>query len=125
VTEGTKTTKRTQETKKTESGGRCKALSSLKSFESPKKGRSVGGFIPAHGGYEDLLSYQKALVVYQATVHFCGRFVEKHSRTRDQMIQAARSGKQNIVEGSQVSGTSKETELKLTSTARGSLARVA
>ena len=69
------------------------------------------GFIPAHGGFKDLLAYQKSVIVYDATVHFCDRFIAKHGdRTRDQMIQAARSGKQNIVEGSQASGTSKETE---------------
>src|ERR1043166_3638458 len=78
------------------------------------------GFIPPHGGYQKLLSYQKALVVYQATLHFCDRFIDKKSRTHDQMVQAARSGKQNILEGSQASGTSKETEIKLTQVARAS-----
>jgi four helix bundle suffix protein len=78
-------------------------------------------FIPPHGGYEDLLSFQKARIVYDATVRFCQRFVDKRSRTTDQMIQAARSGKQNILEGSQASGTSKETEVKLTNVARASL----
>lgn len=63
------------------------------------------GFIPPHGGYKRLLSYQKAQIVYDATVHFCERFVSKRSRTHDQMIQAARSGKQNIVEGSMAAGT--------------------
>ena len=80
-----------------------------------------GGFIPAHGGYQKLLSYQKAEIVYDATVHFCDRFVDRRSRTHDQMVQAARSGKQNIVEGSMASGTSKETEIKLTNVARASL----
>jgi four helix bundle suffix protein len=79
------------------------------------------GFIPPHGGYEDLLSFQKARIIYDATVKFCDRFVDKRSRTTDQMIQAARSGKQNILEASQASGTSKETELKLTNVARASL----
>ena len=79
------------------------------------------GFIPPHGGYADLLSYQKAEIVYDATVHFCDRFLDRFDRTRDQMIQAARSGKQNIVEGSMASGTSKETEVKLTNVARASL----
>ncbi len=79
------------------------------------------GFIPAHGGYEQLLSFQKARIVYDGTVHFCDRFVDKRSRTHDQMVQAARSGKQNILEGSQASGTSKETEIKLTNVARASL----
>ncbi|MCC7377347.1 MAG: four helix bundle protein [Verrucomicrobiales bacterium] len=80
-----------------------------------------GGFIPAHGGYQDLLSFQKARIVYDGTVHFCERHVDRRSRTHDQMIQAARSGKQNILEGSQASGTSKETEIKLTNVARASL----
>ena len=80
-----------------------------------------GGFIPAHGGYQKLLSYQKAEIVYDATVYFCERFIDRRSRTHDQMVQAARSGKQNIVEGSMASGTSKETEIKLTNVARASL----
>ncbi len=79
------------------------------------------GFIPPHGGYEQLLSFQKARIVYDGTVRFCDRFVDKRSRTHDQMVQAARSGKQNILEGSQASGTSKETEIKLTNVARASL----
>ena len=62
-------------------------------------------FIPPHGGYENLLSFQKARIVYDATVRFCQRFLEKRDRTIDQMVQAARSGKQNILEGSQASGT--------------------
>lgn len=78
-------------------------------------------FIPPHGGYANLLSYRKAEIVYDATVHFCDRFFDKRDRTHGQMVQAARSGKQNIVEGSQASGTSKETELKLTNIARASL----
>jgi four helix bundle suffix protein len=79
------------------------------------------GFIPPHGGYQNLLSYQKSEIVYDATVYFCDRFLERRDRTRDQMVQAARSGKQNIIEGSQASGTSKETEIKLTNVARASL----
>jgi four helix bundle suffix protein len=79
------------------------------------------GFIPVHGGYKKLLSYQKAEIVYDATVRFCDRFIDKRSRTHDQMIQAARSGKQNIIEGSLASATSKETEIKLTNVARASL----
>ncbi len=79
------------------------------------------GFIPPHGGYKDLLSYQKAEAVYDATVYFCERFIDRRSRTRDQMVQAARSGKQNIIEGSMASATSKETEIKLTNVARASL----
>lgn len=79
------------------------------------------GFIPPHGGYQKLLSYQKAQIVYDATVYFCDRFIGRRSRTYDQMVQAARSGKQNIIEGSMASGTSKETEIKLTNVARASL----
>ena len=79
------------------------------------------GFIPPHGGYRNLLSYQKAEIVYDATVHFCDRFIDKRSRTHDQMVQAARSGKQNIIEGSMAAATSKETEIKLTNVARASL----
>jgi four helix bundle protein len=78
-------------------------------------------FIPAHGGYEKLLSFQKARIVYDGTVKFCDRFLKKSDRTFDQMVQAARSGKQNILEGSQASGTSKETEIKLVNVARASL----
>jgi len=79
------------------------------------------GFIPPHGGYAKLLSFRKAEIVFDATAYFCKRFLDKHNRTHDQMTQAARSGKQNIVEGSQASGTSKEAEIKLTNVARASL----
>ena len=79
------------------------------------------GFIPPHGGYEKLFGYSKSQIIYDATVRFCDRFINIKSRTHDQMVQAARSGNKNIAEGSQVSGTSKESELKLTNVARGSL----
>lgn len=77
--------------------------------------------IPKHGGYRKLRSFQTAQLVYDATVIFCERFIEKRSRTHDQMIQAARSGVQNIAEGSMASATSKKTKLKLTGVARASL----
>ena len=77
--------------------------------------------IPPHGGYRKLKSFQVAQLAYDLTVRFCDRYVSPRSRTRDQMVQAARSGVQNIAEGSQASGTSKKTELKLTSVARASL----
>src|SRR3990170_2184988 len=77
--------------------------------------------IPKHGGYRKLKSFQVAQLVYDVTVRFCDRYVERRSRTHDQMVQAARSGVQNIAEGSQASGTSKKTELKLTNVARASL----
>jgi four helix bundle protein len=79
------------------------------------------GFIPPHGNYRELLSYQKAEVVYDLTHRFCQRFLTRGDRTIDQMIQAARSGKQNISEAAKASGTSKETEIKLTNVARASL----
>jgi four helix bundle suffix protein len=79
------------------------------------------GFIPTHGSYRKLLSYQKAEIVYDFTYRFCQRFLSRQDRTNDQIIQAARSGKQNIVEGSKASGTSKETEIKLFGVARASL----
>jgi four helix bundle suffix protein len=77
--------------------------------------------IPLHGGYRKLKSFQVAQLVYDVTVRFCDRYIERRSRTHDQMVQAARSGVQNIAEGSQASGTSKKTELKLTNVARASL----
>jgi four helix bundle suffix protein len=79
------------------------------------------GFIPPHGNYRELLSYRKAEIVFDLTHRFCHRFLAKTDRTIDQMIQAARSGKQNILEGSKASAVSKETEIKLTGVARASL----
>ncbi len=79
------------------------------------------GFIPKHGGYRSLITYQKSEIIYDGTVYFCNRFFRKYDRTIDQMVQAARSGKQNIAEASMASGTSKETEIKLTNVARASL----
>lgn len=77
--------------------------------------------IPQHGGYRKLKSFQVAQLAYDVTVRFCARYIDKRSRTHDQMVQAARSGVQNIAEGSQASGTYKKTELKLTNVARASL----
>lgn len=77
--------------------------------------------IPKHGGYRNLKSFQVAQLVYDVTVRFCDRYIDRRSRTVDQMVQAARSGVQNIAEGSQASGTSKKMELKLTNVARASL----
>jgi four helix bundle suffix protein len=77
--------------------------------------------IPLHGGYRKLKSFQVAQLAYDVTVRFCDRYISPRSRTHDQMVQAARSGVQNIAEGSQASGTSKKTELKLTNVARASL----
>lgn len=77
--------------------------------------------IPKHGAYRKLKSFQVAQLIYDVTVRFCDKYVERKSRTRDQMVQAARSGVQNIAEGSKASGTSKKAELKLTNVARASL----
>jgi len=85
------------------------------------EGVLVSNLIPKHGGYRRLKSFQVAQLVYDVTVRFCERYVDPYSRTRDQMVQAARSGVQNIAEGSQASATSKKTELKLTQVARASL----
>lgn len=74
-----------------------------------------------HGNYRELLSYRKAEIVYDLTFRFCDKHLKKGDRTIDQMVQAARSGKQNIIEGCAASGTSKEMELKLTGVARASL----
>jgi len=83
-------------------------------ISNPKK-------IRPSGGYRRLRSFQAATVVYDATVSFCARFIDKRSRTVDQMVQAARSGRQNIAEGSRASATSTQTELRLVNVARASL----
>lgn len=74
-----------------------------------------------HGGYRNLKSYQMSTLVFDLTVEFCRKFIDRKSRTYDQMEQAARSGRQNIAEGSLASATSKKTEIKLTNVARASL----
>lgn len=78
-------------------------------------------FIQPHGGYKNLKSYRKTLVIHQATIYFCKRFFSGSHRQTDQMVQAARSGKQNIVEGSIASATSKKSEIHLTNVAKASL----
>ena len=96
------------------------SLSPLKPKNSMPENQP-SGFIPPHGGYRKLITYQKAEIIYDGTVYFTKRFFQKFDRTIDQMVQAARSGKQNIAEASMASATSKETELKLTNVARASL----
>ena len=96
------------------------------SDRSDRSDRSDGSdgrhrLIPKHGGYRKLRSFQTAQLVYDGTVVFCNRFMDRRSRTHDQMVQAARSGVQNIAEGSVASATSKKTELKLTGVAKASL----
>lgn len=81
----------------------------------------MSDLIPKHGGYRKLKSFQVSQLVYDVTVRFCDKYIDRRSRTHDQMVQAARSGVQNIAEGSQASATSKKFELKLTQVARASL----
>jgi four helix bundle suffix protein len=83
--------------------------------------KKPGGFIDPHGGFRNLKSYQMSEIVYDATAAFCDRLIGRRSRAHDQMVQAARSGKHNIAEGSKASGTSKKFELRLVSVARASL----
>ena len=78
-------------------------------------------FLPLQGHYRKLVVYQKAESIYDITYHFAHTFLEKGDRTIDQMVQAARSGKQNIAEGSQAATTSRETEIKLYNVAKASL----
>lgn len=80
--------------------------------------------IPKHGGFRNLKSFQVAQLAYDVTVRFCDKYIDRRSRTHDQMVQAARSGVQNIAEGSVASGTSKKMELKLTNVAKASLAEL-
>jgi len=87
----------------------------------PKASKHAEGLVPAHGGYRKLKSFQVAQLCFDVTVRFCERYVDRRDRTHDQIVQAARSGAQNIAEGSKASGTSKKTELKLTNVARASL----
>lgn len=106
--------------------GACTLLSdgsdlSARSDGKGKKREKSPGLIPTHGGYRNLKGFQVSEIVYDGTVIFCDRFVNRRSRTHDQMVQAARSGRQNIAEGSMASATSKKTELKLTNVAKASL----
>lgn len=75
----------------------------------------------SHGGYRNLESFKMSTLVYDFTIEFCQKHIDFKSRTKDQMEQAARSGRQNIAEGSKAAGTSKKTEIKLTNVARASL----
>lgn len=77
--------------------------------------------IPRRGNYKKLLSYQKTEVIFEMTYYFCHHYLQRGDRTIDQMVQAARSGKQNIVEGCTASATSNKTEIKLVSVAKASL----
>src|SRR4051812_48328384 len=86
----------------------------------PEKSRRLERLRPS-GGYRRLRSFRVATIIYDATVAFCEKFVDKKSRTHDQMVQAARSGRQNIAEGSRASATSSQTELRLVNVARASL----
>lgn len=101
--------------------GQASDRSDLSDKSDGRRKQESPGLIPTHGGYRNLRSFQTAEIVYDGTVIFCDRFVSRRSRTHDQMVQAVRSGRQNIAEGSMASATSKKTELKLTNVAKASL----
>ena len=90
-------------------------------MHAPRKPERI---IPKHGGYENTKTWQLADLIYDVTVRFCDKYVERRSRTHDQMVQAARSGAQNLQEGSVDSAVSKKIEMKLTGIAKGSLAEL-
>lgn len=95
----------------------------MNGFDETSESTDIKRLRPS-GGYRQLRSFQAATVIYDATVSFCARFIDKRSRTVDQMVQAARSGRQNIAEGSRASATSTQTELRLVNVARASLDEV-
>lgn len=97
------------------------AMPKAQQIQRSKREAGVEALLPVHGGYRNLRSFQVAQLAFDVTVRFCDRYISRRSRTHDQMVQAARSGVQNIGEGSKVSGTSKKMELKLTNVARASL----
>ncbi len=101
---------------------RSRWRAAIEQLSAPRKNsRESESLIPTHGGYRNLKGFQIAQLAFDVTVRFCDRYVDPRSRTHDQMVQAARSGVQNIAEGSKASGTSKKMELKLTNVARASL----
>jgi four helix bundle suffix protein len=102
------------------SDGSDRSVGSASSAQPPIGAPPKKGIRPS-GGYRKLRSFQVTTIIYDATVSFCARFVDKRSRTVDQMVQAARSGRQNIAEGSRASATSSQTELRLVNVARASL----
>ncbi len=102
-------------------GGMPCARQEENGMDTERDQRQPEPLIPRHGGYRNLKSFQVAQLVYDVTVAFCDAHIERRSRTHDQMVQAARSGVQNIAEGSQASATSRKTEMKLTNVARASL----
>ena len=83
--------------------------------------KSKYSFVKKVSNYKELYFYRKSLALYDITYYFCEHYLQKGDRTIDQMIQAARSGKQNIIEGSEAAATSSETEIKLLNVARASL----
>jgi restriction system protein len=104
-----------------ETDGQVRAAAEWSLAQITPNGGRGGEIIARHGGYGGLKAYKAAEIAHDATVAFCNRFIERRSRTHDQMVQAARSGKQNIVEASAAAGTSSKTELRLTGVARASL----
>jgi restriction system protein len=94
---------------------------SVRSVGSDGSVRSRRKRLRPSGGYRDTCSFQTATIIYDATYWFCEKFLDSRSRTVDQMIQAARSGRQNIAEGSRAAAASSQTELRLLNVARSSL----
>ncbi len=103
---------------------RLQGEDALSNMEDEFNGKAPSGresLIPKHGGFRRLKTFQLSELIYDVTVRFCDQYIDRRSRTHDQMVQAARSGRQNIAEGSMDSATSKKIEMKLTGIARGSL----
>ena len=94
---------------------------SLPNFQSSPNSQPPHTFLPQHGHYRNLRVYQVTEIIYDITYYFTHQYLSKGDRTIDQMVQAARSGKQNIAEGNQAAATSSETEIKLTNVAKASL----
>ena len=98
-----------------------KVLKDTKGTKDTKDSIVPEQLIRPSGNYRKLLTYQKTKVIYEMTYFFCTHFLQKGDRTVDQMVQAARSGKQNIIEGCAASATSSKTEIKLINVAKASL----
>lgn len=81
----------------------------------------MSAILKRKGDYNNLIAYKKSVIIYDITFFFTQHFLQKGDRTIDQMLQAARSGKQNIAEGNRAAATSTETEIKLTNVAKASL----
>ena len=118
-TQNTQSIQNTPITQNTQSNQSTQSSQSPQNNQSPQT--SPVTFLPKHGHYRNLRVYQVTEMVYDITYYFTQHYLSKGDRTVDQMVQAARSGKQNIAEGNQAAATSSETEIKLTNVAKASL----